>query len=80
MIILHLPHFVFNFSVKLSSFGLALIKGQNYFAPFSTVYSFFQENINANLTFAVIHLFIILCHQSKSNKGQVKVTSYKEIM
>ena len=52
MIILHLPLAVFSFSEKLSRIALAS-KGQNNFALSSDMHSFFQQNINANLTFAV---------------------------
>ena len=50
MFILHLPLAVFSLSVKLSIFAFSV---QNYFALFSSVYIFFQENINTNLTFVV---------------------------
>ena len=50
MFILHLPLAVFSFTEKLSSFALAASK--NYFALFSSMYSFLQENKNANLAFA----------------------------
>ena len=50
MFLLHLPLAVFSFSVKLSSFAF---DGSESFAPFSSMYSFFQENVNANFTFVV---------------------------
>ena len=62
MFVLYLLLAVFSFSVTLSSFALAAKVRRNYFALFSLMYSsVFQENINANLTFAVC-----LKHVSKS--------------
>ena len=52
MFTLNLPLAVFSFSKKIEYFGVS-IKGHNYLLLFSSMYSFFQENINANLTFAV---------------------------
>ena len=53
MFSLHLPLAVFTFLVKLSTFAIASKCLAKCFALVSTMYSFFQENINANLTFAV---------------------------
>ena len=45
----------FQFLSKIDQFCVG-IKSQNYFALFSSMSSFFQGNINANLTFAVCRL------------------------
>ena len=48
----HLPPAVFSFSEKFSSFALAS-KARIILFVFSSGGSFFQENVNANLSFAV---------------------------
>ena len=50
MFILYLPFAVFSFSVKLSSFVLA---SKASISLHYSLFSLFQENINANLAFPV---------------------------
>ena len=52
MFILCLPLALFQFLRKIECFCVR-IKGQNYLVLFSFTFSYFQENINANLMFAV---------------------------
>ena len=49
---LHFPLALCSFSVKLSSFAPLALKARIIFALFSSMYSFLQENVNANLTFS----------------------------
>ena len=57
MFISFLPLFFFQFFSKIEYFFCVSMKDQNYFTLLSLPYSFFQENINANLTFAVSAYF-----------------------
>ena len=59
MFILHLPLAVFSFSAKLSSFALASKVSPFFYYSHLCPISFFQENLNANLTFAVCHNAIL---------------------
>ena len=52
MFILHFPLAVFSFSVKLSSFTLAP-EARNCLHNTHLCTDFFQEKINANITFAI---------------------------
>ena len=56
MFILYLLLVVFSFSVKSSSFALTSKARIRLHYIFSSLYSLFQENINANLPFAVCRL------------------------
>ena len=49
----YLPLDVFSFSVKSSSLALTSKTRISFFLLFSSLYSLFQENIKANLTFAI---------------------------
>ena len=53
MFVLHLPLAVFNFLLKLSSFALASKSELFFVLLFIYIYWFFQDILNANLTFAV---------------------------
>lgn len=54
-----LPLAVISFSAKLSSYVL-VSKRQIYVALFSSMYQFFQEHINTNLSFTVCRKLAIL--------------------
>ena len=69
MFILYLALAVFSFSEKLSSFAFAASK--NYFALLSSMYSFLQENENANLASAVNVVLKLFNNSERTCSSQI---------